>query len=269
MGRVEGKVAIVTGGASGIGKAAAEALAREGASVVITDIQKPEGEAAVAEIVAAGGKAVFKVQNVVDEAVWESVVAETVEEFGGLDILVNNAGIGVPGMTTEMSLADWRRQREINLDGVFLGVKHGMLAMAASGGGSIINISSVAGLRGSPGLTGYNATKGGVRIFTKGAAKEFAAGGLNIRVNSVHPGIIDTPIWSKFDATPQEREDSSFLPIAEGANKVDVDAMAAGSVPMGHAGTAAEIAAGILFLASDEASHMTGSELVIDGGLTA
>lgn len=268
MGRVEGKIAIVTGGASGIGKAAAQALAREGASVVITDIQKPEGEAAVAEIVAAGGKAVFKVQNVVDEAVWESVVAETVEEFGGLDILVNNAGIGIPGMITEMSLQDWRRQREINLDGVFLGCKHGMIAMAASGGGSIINISSVAGLRGSPGLTGYNATKGGVRIFTKGVARECAAGGLNIRVNSVHPGIIDTPIWTKFDATVQERSESSF-PMTEGANTVDVDAMAQASVPMGHAGTAAEIAAGILFLASDEASHMTGSELVIDGGLTA
>jgi NAD(P)-dependent dehydrogenase (short-subunit alcohol dehydrogenase family) len=268
VGRVEGKVAIVTGGASGIGRAAAETLAREGASVVITDIQKGEGDEVVAGIVAAGGKAVFKVQDVVDEAVWERVVAETVEEFGGLDILVNNAGIGIPAMITEMSLQDWRRQREINLDGVFLGCKYGIMAMATSGGGSIINISSVAGLRGSPGLTGYNATKGGVRLFTKGAARECAAGGLKIRVNSVHPGIIDTSIWTKFDASPQEREDSNF-PIVEGANTVDVDAMAALSVPMGHAGTAAEIAAGILFLASDDASHMTGSELVIDGGITA
>lgn len=268
MGRVEGKIAIVTGGASGIGRAAAEVLAREGASVVVTDIQKPEGEEVVAAINADGGKAVFKTHDVADEAAWESVVAETVGEFGGLDILVNNAGIGIPGMITEMSLADWRRQREINLDGVFLGCKHGILAMAASGGGSIINISSVAGLRGSPGLAGYNATKGGVRIFTKGVAKECAAGGLKIRVNSVHPGIIDTPIWTKFTATAQERAESNF-PVAEGSNTIDVDAMAQLSVPMGVAGTAAEIAAGILFLASDDASHMTGSELVIDGGLTA
>ncbi len=268
MGRVEGKVAIVTGGASGIGRAAAEVLAREGAIVVITDLQKPEGEGVVAGIMERGGRAVFKTQDVVDEEVWQSVVASTVEAFGGLDILVNNAGIGVPSPIVDMTLQDWRRQREINLDGVFLGVKHAIPAMAASGGGSIINISSVAGLRGSPGLTGYNATKGGVRIFTKGVAKECAAGGLNIRVNSVHPGIIDTPIWTKFDVTDEQRQ-GSLLPITEGANAVDVQAMAQVAVPMGVAGTAEEIANGILFLASDEASHMTGSELVIDGGITA
>lgn len=268
MGRVSGKVAIVTGGASGIGRAAAERLAKEGAQVVVTDIQKPEGEDVVAAIVKAGGKAMFMAHDVADEDDWTGVITSTVKEFGGLHILVNNAGIGIPSMITEMSLEDWRRQREINLDGVFLGMKHAIPAMAASGVGSIINISSVAGLRGSPGLTGYNATKGGVRIFTKGVAKECAAAGLKIRVNSVHPGIIETPIWTKFDATPQEREESSF-PIADGANAIDVQAMAEGQVPMGVAGTSEEIADGILFLASDEASHMTGAELVIDGGMTA
>jgi NAD(P)-dependent dehydrogenase (short-subunit alcohol dehydrogenase family) len=268
MGRVEGKIAIVTGGASGIGQAAAEALAREGASVVVTDIQKPEGEAAVAKIVNAGGKAVFKVQDVVDEDVWEDVVSSTVKEFGGLDILVNNAGIALPGMVVEMTLERWQRQRAVNLDSIFLGTKYAIPAMAASGGGSIVNISSVAGLRGSAGLTGYNATKGGVRLFTKGVAMECAAGGLNIRVNSVHPGNIDTPIWTKLDLGMGDVSDS-HLPIKEGANAVDVHALAEANVPLGVAGTSAEIAAGIIFLASDEASHMTGSELVIDGGITA
>lgn len=268
MGRVEGKIAIVTGGASGIGRAAGEALAREGAIVVITDIQKREGEEVVDGIVKAGGKTVFKVQDVVDEPVWSDIVTSTVEEFGGLDVLVNNAGIGIPSSVVEMTLEAWRRQRAINLDGVFLGVKYAIPAMAASGGGSIINISSVAGLRGSPGLTGYNATKGGVRLFTKGVARECAAAGLKIRVNSVHPGVINTPIWTKFDQSDAERARDLFN-VEEGANAIDVDAMAAGSVPMGVAGTSEEIAAGILFLASDEASHMTGSELVIDGGMTA
>lgn len=268
MGRVEGKIAVVTGGASGIGRAAAEVLAQEGASVVVTDIQTPEGEEVVGSIIKQGGKAVFKVHDVVDEAAWQDIVSSTVSEFGGLDILVNNAGIGIPAMVTDMTLQDWRRQREINLDGVFLGVKYAIPAMAASGGGSIINISSVAGLRGSPGLTGYNATKGGVRLFTKGVARECAAAGLKIRVNSVHPGIIDTPIWTKFEASDEQLADSAF-PLQAGANAVDVQAMAAAGVPMGIAGTSQEIASGILFLASDEASHMTGSELVIDGGITA
>lgn len=268
MGRVEGKVAIVTGGASGIGKAAALRLAGEGATVVVTDIQKPEGEKVVAQIIGAGGKAAFKSQDVTDEAVWQDVVASTVSEFGGLDILVNNAGIGLGGPIVEMTLADWRKQRAINLDGVFLGVKHSIPAMAASGGGSIINISSVAGLRGSAGLSGYNATKGGVRIFTKGVAKECAAAGMNIRVNSVHPGIIDTPIWTKFEASQQEGEESPF-PMTEGANAVDIEAMSALAVPMARAGKPEDIANGILFLASDDASYMTGTELVIDGGITA
>ena len=268
MGRVENMVAIVTGGASGIGRATAEMLAREGATLVITDVQEGLGEEVTRGIEASGGKAVFKTHDVADEDNWRQVVAETVEGFGGLDILVNNAGIGVFAPVVDMSLEDWRRQRSINLDGVFLGVKHAIPAMAASGGGSIINISSVAGLRGSPGLTGYNATKGGVRIFSKGVALECAAAGINVRVNSVHPGIIATPIWTKAAVVGKESA-SNFFPLDEGANAVDVDAMAQVAVPLGVAGSAEEIASGILFLASNESSHMTGSELVIDGGITA
>lgn len=265
MGRVDGKVAIVTGGASGIGRASAETLAREGASVVVTDIDVTEGEAVVEGIKAAGGKAIFRKQDVVDEALWGEIVASTVEEFGKLDVLVNNAGIAPGSPITEMSLKAWRNLMEVNVDSVFLGTKYAIPAMAASGGGSIINISSVAGLQGAPGLTAYNATKGAVRLFTKGAAKECAMGQTGIRVNSVHPGIIDTAIWGKMDASMQE----SILPPGDGANAPDIEAIAEMvQVPMGHAGKPQEIAAGILFLASDDSSHMTGSELVIDGGMT-
>lgn len=265
MGRVDGKVAIVTGGASGIGRATAETLAREGASVVVTDIDVAEGEAVVEGIKASGGKAIFRKQDVVDEALWGEIVASTVEEFGKLDVLVNNAGIAPGSPITEMTLAAWRNLMEVNVDSVFLGTKYAIPAMAASGGGSIINISSVAGLQGAPGLTAYNATKGAVRLFTKGVAKECAMGQTGIRVNSVHPGIIDTAIWGKMDASMQE----SILPPSEGANAPDVEAIAQMvQVPMGHAGKPQEIAAGILFLASDDSSHMTGSELVIDGGMT-
>jgi NAD(P)-dependent dehydrogenase (short-subunit alcohol dehydrogenase family) len=158
-----------------------------------------------------------------------------------------------------MTLEDWQRQQAINLDGVFLGVKHGIRAMREAGGGAIINLSSVAGLKGAANLAAYNATKGGVRLFTKGVALECARSGWNIRVNSVHPGIIDTPIWGKIDA----------VPLAEGANTVDIDAMAAFAVPLGRTGTARQIADGVVFLASDEASYITGTELVIDGGMTA
>lgn len=269
MGRVDGKVAIVTGGASGIGRASAETLAREGATVVVTDIDVAEGEAVVEGIKASGGKAVFRKQDVVDEAVWSEIVAGTVEEFGKLDVLVNNAGIAPGGPITEMTLAAWRNLMEVNVDSVFLGTKYAIPAMAASGGGSIINISSVAGLQGAPGLTAYNATKGAVRLFTKGVAKECAMGQTGIRVNSVHPGIIDTAIWSKMDASMTEGGGSSILPPAEGANAPDIEAIATMvQVPMGHAGKPQEIADGILFLASDDSSHMTGSELVIDGGMT-
>jgi NAD(P)-dependent dehydrogenase (short-subunit alcohol dehydrogenase family) len=258
MGQVEGKVAIVTGGASGIGAAAAETLAREGAKVLVTDIDERMGAEVVARIEAAGGQAFFRQQDVTDEALWPEIIAAAVERYGRLDTMVANAGVGIGGLIVEMSLADWRRQTAINLDGVFMSGKFSIPAIAKSGGGSIIITSSVAGLRGSAGLAGYCATKGGVRLFAKAAAMECAAMGVNIRVNSVHPGIIDTPIWGKIPAG------------GPGHNApIDPNAMAKVAVPLGRAGLAQDIANGVLYLASDLSSYVTGSELVIDGGMTA
>ena len=195
VGRVAGKVAIVTGGASGIGLSCASRLVAEGAAVVITDIQSTAGTEVAAALTAAGGDALFIEHDVTNESAWQAVVASTQARYSRLDILVNNAGIGVGGSIIEMSLADWQRQQAINLDGVFLGLKHSIPVMRDSGGGSIINISSVAGIKGAANLAAYNATKGGVRLLTKGVALECAQNRWNVRVNSVHPGIINTPIW--------------------------------------------------------------------------
>jgi NAD(P)-dependent dehydrogenase (short-subunit alcohol dehydrogenase family) len=258
MGRVEGKIAIVTGGASGIGRGCAMRLAEEGATVVITDIQDAMGKETVELIQSAGGKAEFMHHDVTDEAAWEAIIDQTVNRYGGLHILVNNAGIGIGGSIVDMSLTDWQRQQAINLDGVFLGVKHAIPAMRNSGSGSIINMSSVAGLKGAANLSAYNATKGGVRLFTKGVALECAQSRWPIRVNSVHPGVIDTPIWTKVN--PE---------MLEGGNAIDVEAMAELGVPTGKVGYPKDIANGVLFLASDEASYITGTELVIDGGISA
>ncbi len=258
-GRVEGKVALITGGASGIGRGCAERLAAEGAVCVITDVQDAKGAEAVAAIKAAGGKCEYLHHDVTDEPAWESVIAHLRARHGRLDILVNNAGIAIPGSVIEMSLADWRKQTAVNLDGVFLGVKHSLPLMRASGdGGSIINMSSVAGLKGSATLGGYCATKGGVRLFTKSVAMECAGAGDKVRVNSVHPGIIETPIWL-----------SIFNPTNPGANAPpDLDAMSTMAVPLGVKGYPEDIANGVLWLASDESRYVTGAELVIDGGLT-
>jgi len=256
--RVEGKVAIVTGGASGIGKGCAELLAAEGATVVVTDIDESLGKATVDAIVAQAGKAEFIPHDVTDEAAWQNVVSQVVERHGGLHILVNNAGIGIGGSILDMTLDDWQRQQAINLDGVFLGVKHTIPAMRDSGSGSIINMSSVAGLKGAANLSAYNATKGGVRLFTKGVALECAQSRWPIRVNSVHPGVIDTPIWTKVN--PE---------MLDGDNAIDVEAMAELGVPTGKVGYPRDIANGVLFLASDDSSYITGTELVIDGGLSA
>ncbi len=265
MARVRGKVAIVTGGASGIGRGCAERLAAEGAQVVVTDIQDALGEEVAAQLNAhdgvreAGGGAVYMSHDVTDEERWQSLVEEVESRLKGLHVLVNNAGIGIGGSIVEMPLADWQRQQAINLDGVFLGVKHSIPAMVRSGSGSIINMSSVAGLKGAANLAAYNATKGGVRLFTKGVALECAEKRWPVRVNSVHPGIIDTPIWTKVNAEY----------FTEGENALDVEVMAEEGVPTGKAGYPVDIANGVLFLASDESSYVTGTELVIDGGLSA
>src|ERR1044072_2782267 len=189
IGQVQGKVALVTGGASGIGEAVCELLAHEGASVAVTDVDDLKGPEVVARIKKAGGEASFWHHDVTSEERWIEVVADVMKRDGRLDVLVSNAGIGIAVPTiTEMSLADWRRQTAINLDGVFLSVKHCIPLMRRSGGGgSIVMMSSVAGLRGSPTLAGYCATKGGVRLFAKSIAMECAGANDGIRVNSVHP----------------------------------------------------------------------------------
>ena len=260
-GQVQGKVALVTGGASGIGAAVAELLAREGASVAVTDVDDLKGPEVVAGIKKAGHEASFLDHDVTSEPRWIEVVAEVEQRYGRLDILVSNAGIGisVPDIT-EMSLADWRRQTAINLDGVFLSVKHCLPVMRKTGGGSIIMMSSLAGLRGSAGLAGYSATKGGVRLFAKAIAMECATAGDGIRVNSVHPGIIDTPIWGK--TTTEAAGHGQNAPIDPGQR-------AKLATPLGRVGEATEIASGVLYLASDASRYVTGTELVIDGGMNA
>jgi NAD(P)-dependent dehydrogenase (short-subunit alcohol dehydrogenase family) len=252
-------VAIITGGASGIGRACAIRLAEEGAEVVVTDIQDEAGHAVAAEINAAGSTAEYMTHDVTSEEAWIAVVAAVVNHHGRLDILVNNAGIGIGGSIIEMPLADWQRQQAINLDGVFLGMKHCIPPMRDSEGGSIINMSSVAGLKGSPRLAGYNATKGGVRLLTKGVALECARERWHVRVNSVHPGIIDTPIWD------------TVLPgtLQTGMVEMNPSMVAEIAVPTGVLGTPLDVANGVLFLASDDSSYITGTELVIDAGLSA
>jgi NAD(P)-dependent dehydrogenase (short-subunit alcohol dehydrogenase family) len=258
-GRVRGKVALVTGGASGIGRGCAETLAAEGAAVVITDVQDDKGAEVAAAIAKAGGRCEYLRHDVTDEAAWEGVIGQVKARHGRLDILVNNAGIAVGGSILEMTLADWRKQTAVNLDGVFLGVKHAIPLMRVSGdGGSIINMSSVAGLKGAATLAGYCATKGGVRLFTKAVAMECANAKDGIRANSVHPGIIETPIWL-----------SILNPADPGANAPpDLDAMSTMAVPLGVKGYPEDIANGVLWLASDESRYVTGAELVIDGGLS-
>ena len=260
MGKLDGKAALITGGASGIGAACARLLAREGAAVAVTDIQDAKGAVLAEEIVGAGGKARYFHHDVTQEEAWVEVVAETVKAFGRLDVLVNNAGIGLGAPSiTAMSLADFRRQQAINVEGVFLGMKHGLLAMRAAGnGGSVINMSSVAGLKGSPTLAAYSATKGAVRLFTKAVALECAAAKDGIRVNSVHPGIIETPIWLGIGGS-----------AGGGTNAPpDLDAISAMAVPLGVKGQPEDIAQGVLWLAGEDSRYVTGAELVIDGGIS-
>ena len=261
MGKVEGKVALVTGGSSGIGAGCATRLAEEGANVVITDLQDAKGEELAVALRKAGGKARYLHHDTTSEDAWVGVIADIEKTEGRLDILVNNAGIaiGSPSITM-MSLADWRKQQAVNVEGVFLGIKHSLPLMRKAGnGGSIVNMSSVAGLKGSAFLAAYCATKGAVRLFTKAIAMECANFKDGVRVNSVHPGIIETPIWLSI-ANMGQQPGSNAPP--------DLDAMSTQAVPLGVKGLPSDIANGVLWLASDESRYVTGAELVIDGGLS-
>jgi 3(or 17)beta-hydroxysteroid dehydrogenase len=255
MGRVEGKTAIVTGAARGLGEGTARLLAKEGAKVAITDILEDEGRKVAEEIRREGGKAIFIKHDVTSEDSWIEVMDKVLSEFGKLDILVNNAGVQIIKEIAETSLEEWRHVMSVNLDGVFLGTKHAIRAMRESGGGSIINISSVMGIIGNADDTAaYTASKGGVRLFSKTAAIECSKRGhdYNIRVNSVHPGVIETAMVASMMA-----EDKEIKKRLES------------SMPIGFLGKPIDIAYAVLYLASDESRLVTGAELVVDGGWTA
>ena len=252
MGRVNGKIAIVTGAASnpGLGHATAMALGREGATVIVTDIDLAGAEACAKAIRAAGGEAVAVRQDVTSEDGWKQLIAYARSAYGRLDVLVNNAGIAILKPIDELSLSDWNRQIDVNLTSVFLGCKYAAPAMRAAGGGSIINLSSVAGLVGLQTCSAYGAAKGGVRIISKVLAAEL--GKDNIRCNSVHPGFI----WTNMQAD------------AQAGGRKAAEASTAG-LPLGRVGEPEDIANCILYLASDEANYVTGAEFTVDAGMTA
>lgn len=259
MSQLSGKIAFVTGGASGIGAASVIALARQGASVVISDIDEARAGVIADTVTGAGGQAMALFQDVTEETGWADAISKTETRFGKLDIMVANAGVCVMGFVADMPLAEWRRQNSINVDGVFLSAKYALPAMRRAGGGSIIIMSSVAGMRGSAGFAGYCASKAAVRFFAKALALECAGAGDGIRVNSIHPGVVATPLWG------------TVLPAGPDGQPKMIDPHRRGNIdsPLGRAGTPEEIAAGVVFLASDASSYMTGAELVFDGGITA
>ncbi len=248
--RVAGKVALISGGARGMGAVEARLFAREGAKVVLGDVLEAEGRAVEAEIGKAGGVAVCVRLNVTSEADWKSAVDTAVNRFGKLDVLVNNAGVGGPGRVEEVTLEEWNRVMDINSTGVFLGTKTAIPAMRRAGGGSIVNISSQLGLVGVDNSSPqYQASKGAVRLLTKATAIQYARD--RIRVNSIHPGPIITPM------TEARRRDPETYKLT------------VSRIPLGRYGEPEEVAYGVLYLASDESSFVTGAELVIDGGWTA
>ena len=252
-GRVDGKVALVTGAASGLGAESGRRLAREGAKVVLTDMAAEAGQTIADQILDAGGTAAFLAQDVTDDARWAEVVSWVVNGYGRLDVLVNSAGVGGVEPILEATLEGWRRITGINLDGTFLGVRHVAPVMAAAGRGSIINLSSILGKVGFPGAAAYCASKGGVAMLTKAAALELAP--MGVRVNSVHPGFIETPMVANA--------------LRESENENEMRDLIVSRHAMGRLGVPREIADAVVFLASDESSFMTGSELVVDGGYTA
>jgi len=248
--RLAGKVALITGGASGMGQSEATIFAREGAKIVVADVLQAEASEVVARITKAGGQARFVELDVTSEAGWRDAVATTVASFGKLDVLVNNAGISGTFDPDTMSTTAWDKLMNVNAKGVFLGMKYAIPAIRDAGGGAVVNISSISGFVGQDRIhMAYNASKGAVRLMTKSAAVQYARDG--IRVNSVHPGIMPPMRTSKASADPAWREKTLR------------------AVPMKREGRVEEVAHAVLFLASDEASYITGTELVVDGGYLA
>ena len=247
MGRLDGKVALVSGAAKGLGAATARLFAAEGARVVVGDLRDADGEAVVAEITATGGVARFVHLDVSSERDWQDAVAAAVSGYGRLDVLVNNAGIWRAGRVEDTSVEDWDAVNDVNSKGVFLGTRAAIPALRAAGGGSIVNVSSISGIVGNPRTSAYAASKGAVRVLTKATAIQYAAEG--IRANSIHPGPVDTDL------------------LGQVVDALEIEAFE--PAPLGRVGRAEDIAYGALYLASDESSFVTGSELVIDGGTTA
>ncbi|MED3551740.1 SDR family NAD(P)-dependent oxidoreductase [Cytobacillus praedii] len=247
MGRLSGKVAIITGAALGMGAAEAKLFAKEGAKVVATDIKDDVLQEVINEIKASGGEAIGLKHNVVSEDEWKNVIQTAVDAYGKVDILVNNAGIASPKTMAQMEMAEWNKVMDINLNGCVLGMKYVIPEMQKAGGGSLINISSIGGIVGMAGSSPYTAAKGALRALSKSAAVEY--GKDKIRVNSVHPGIIETPM------TADSFNDA--LPFYKTFTQLP------------YFGQPEDVAYGVLFLASDESRFMTGAELVIDGGWTA
>ena len=253
-GRLDGKVALITGGASGLGECAAILMAQEGAKVVIADIQEDRGKAVARRI---GAAAHFVPLDVTNEDQWKAAIAASVARCGALHVLVNSAGIGLGKTVEDIELEEWRRVHAIDLDGVFLGCKHGVAEIkkhTATLGGSIINISSISGIIAGANMAAYNSAKAGVRLLSKSVALHCAKSGYNIRCNSVHPTFIDTPILDRHRA----RFGNEVMHQKLGRQ-----------VPLGRLGRPEEVGWPIVFLASDESSFMTGSEVVIDGGISA
>jgi NAD(P)-dependent dehydrogenase (short-subunit alcohol dehydrogenase family) len=259
-----GKVAYVSGGASGIGAAIAQTFAEQGACVAIGDVQSERGEATAARIRERGGKAVFLRHDTTEEAQWAAALAQTVEQLGGLDILVNNAAIEQTGFLADVDPVDVQKLVAVNITGVILGHKHAIRAMrpggAAGRGGSIINLSSVAGLIGTPGLGVYSASKGAVRLLSKAAAVECGRLGYGIRVNSIHPGLVETDMGNKLV--------DDFVQLGVFPDRDSALQQMLATYPLGRTGVPGDIANAALFLASNLSSWVTGTEIVVDGGMT-
>jgi NAD(P)-dependent dehydrogenase (short-subunit alcohol dehydrogenase family) len=257
MGRVEGKIALVTGGSMGLGEATGRLLAKEGATVILTDLLDKEGEALAASINAEGGMAEYIHQDVTNEGLWDTILSGIVDRYGRLDVVVNNAGIVLDANVEDTTLEGWRHVNAINSEAVFLGTRAAIKVMKDQDpkGGSIVNISSIAGLVGIENLAAYNASKGAVRLFSKSAALHVAKAGYKIRVNSVHPSYTWTPMVQLLGDNTGDRD--AFFKALSAAH------------PLGRPGIPMDIAWGVLYLASDESTWVTGSELVIDGGITA